>query len=146
MSLLKSTRSAQYPLDAEFTFTFGDSMVDINGVTRNFADIQAASIFELIPLPPNAVVVGGDIVVDIPFVGGTATTLQVGDSGAAGRYSAAVDLKTAGRTALTPTGFLGNGENIRGSFADTVAASTAGQVTVRVLYKVKGRSQEVVIK
>lgn len=146
MALLKSARSAQYPLEAEFVFTFADQMVDINGVLRNFADIQAASIYELIPLPPAATLIGGEVIVDIPFVGGTATTLSVGDSVNGARYGSAISLLAAGRTPLTLTGFIGNGENIRTTFADTVAASTAGKVTVRVVYTVLNRSQEVVIK
>lgn len=145
MSLLKSARSAQYPLEAEFVFTFADSMVDINGVLHNFSDVQT-SIFELIPLPPNATLIGGEIVVDIAVVGPTASTLSIGDAGNTTRFGSGVNLLVAGRTPFTLTGTIGNGDNLRGILANTVAAATAGQVTIRALYTVKNRSQEVVIK
>lgn len=145
MALLNSTRSAQYPLVAEFSFTFADTIVGTDGLVKSFGDV-GTDVFEMIPLPPGATVLDGEIVVNVAFVGGTVTTLQIGDSASATRYSAAVDLQTLGRTALTPTGFVGNGENLRGTFIDTVAASTAGKATVRVTYTMAGRSQEVIIK
>ena len=51
-------------------------------------------------------------------------------------------LKAAGRTALVPTGYVGNGEQIRVTVAPTVAAATAGKVTVRVQYIVRNRVNE----
>ena len=67
----------------------------------------------------------------------------MGDSGSATRYLGATDRVTAGRTALVPTGYVGAGENIRLTVAPTVAAATAGVVTVRVQYILRGKADEV---
>lgn len=147
MPTLTSARVAQYPLEAEFVFNFNDNMVDINGVSHNFSDIQTASIFDVLPLPPNACVIGGEVSVDTAFVGPTAATLSIGDVNVATRHASAVNLLAAGRTAFTLTGYLNsNGDNLRMSLSETVAVATAGKVTLRVLYSVLNRGQEVMIK
>jgi hypothetical protein len=147
MALLKTVRSAQYPLTAEFTFNFNDTMVDINGASQDFGAAAIRSNIDLnaIPLPPNAVVIGGDLTVETAFVGPTAATLSVGDSGSATRYGSAIDLKTAARTPLPLTGFRGNGENVYLRLNTTVAVATAGKATVRVQYIISGRANEAVI-
>lgn len=144
MALLKAARTAQYPLMAEFTFNFDDTAVDsVAGTTKTFGSTFGQNlVLDAIPLPPNASVVGGEIVVETAGVGPTAYTLSVGDSASATRYASAVDLKTATRTALTLTGFRGAGENIRLTMNVTVANATAGKATVRVLYTVQNRANE----
>lgn len=145
MPLLRATRTAQYPLMAEFTFNFDDTAVDsVAGTTKTFGSTFGQNlVLDAIPLPPNANVIGGELVVETAFAGPTVATLSVGDSASATRYASTVDLKTAARTALTLTGFRGAGENIRLTMNVTVANATAGKATVRVLYTVQGRSQEV---
>lgn len=147
MALLKSTRTVQYPLTAEFTFNFNDTIVDTVGVTQDFgsASLKTNANLMVIPLPPSAVVTGGEVVVETAYAGPTAATVSVGDSGSATRYGSAISLLAAARTALTLTGYRGNGENIQLQLNTTVANATAGKVSVRVNYIVTGRSQEVVI-
>jgi len=144
MAVLKASRTAQYPLMAEFTFNFDDTAVDtVAGTSKTFGSTFGQSlVFDAIPLPPNANVIGGEIVVETAYATSTAATISVGDSASATRYANAVDLKTAARTALTLTGFRGAGENIRLAVNATVANATAGKATVRVLYTVQGRSNE----
>lgn len=144
MAVLKSTRGAQYPLLAEFTFNFDDTAVDsVAGTSKTFGSTFGQSlVFDAIPLPPNANVIGGEIIVETAYATSTAATLSVGDSGSATRYANAVDLKTAARTALTLTGYRGSGENLRLAVNATVANATAGKVTVRVLYTIQGRANE----
>lgn len=150
MALLKSQRSAQYLLVAEFQLNYNDTMVDVNGVLRDFGSFAGGSsaatpyAVEPIPLPQNAVVIGGDITTEVPFDSLT-YNVTVGDSAAAARYLAATDVKGLGRVALLPTGFRGAGENLRLGF--TVAdVCTAGRATLRVQYIITGRAQEVSIK
>lgn len=158
MANLQAARGAQYPLMAEFTFDVStaanDSMATtvgnvIGGATPVYnAAVTpiggvATNIFDVIKLPPNAVVVGGDVTVETAVVGPTASTITVGDAGNATRYLGSTSLLAAGRTALVPTQFVGIGDNIRITVANTVAAATAGKVTVRVLYTIRGRVQEV---
>lgn len=145
MAKLNAARQAQYPLMAEFTFEVAnDTMTDVAGAAKDFKTV-GSTVFEVIPLPINAVVVGGDVVTETAVTGSTLYNVSVGDSASATRYLGATDRTAAGRTALVPTGYRGAGENIRITIAPTVAASTGGKVTVRVLYTIKDRGQEVVV-
>lgn len=141
MANLIAARGAQYPLVAEFTFKFDDTMVDINGALKDFKTV-GSTVVDAINLPPNAIVVGGEVVTETAVTGSTAYNVSVGDSGSATRYLSATDRVAAGRTALVPTGYVGNGEQIRVTVAPTVAAATAGKVTVRVQYIVRSRVNE----
>lgn len=159
MANLKSTRGAQWPLLAEFTFDMSTAVNDsmptvvgnvIGGAAPVYnAAVQAiggfnaaAQIYDIIQLPPNATLVGGEIVVETAAVGPTVSTIQIGDANLASRYSAAVSMLAAARTALTLTGYRGVGENLRMSIINTVAVATAGKVTVRALYTVQFRMSE----
>lgn len=144
MATLRKNRALQYPLQAEFTFNFNDTATDaVAGVSKSFGSTFTDNIvFDAIALPPNAVVIGGDVTVETAYVGPTAATVAVGDSVSATRYLAATSVLAAGRTALVPTGYRGNGEDVRLTIATTVANATAGKVTVRVLYTVTGRANE----
>ncbi|MDP2323521.1 MAG: hypothetical protein Q8N51_05770 [Gammaproteobacteria bacterium] len=142
MPLLKTSRVAQYPLVAEFTFTIGDTMVNTAGASDAFATV-AAHVFDVINLPSGAVVLSGEVVTDTAFAGSTAYNVTVGDSASAARYLGTTDRTTAARTALVPTGYLGLGEQIRLTVTPTVAAATAGKITLRVVYAITGRAQEV---
>jgi hypothetical protein len=99
--------------------------------------------FDIIDLPVNSVVVGGEIVVETAFATSTLASMSLGDSSSTTRYSTTLDLKTAARTAIGITGFRNSsGLAIRGTFNVTAADSTAGKVTVRVLYVIKDRADE----
>lgn len=144
MAKLLATRTAQWPLLAEFTFNFDDTIADINGVTKSFGSTYTdAVVCTAINLPEGAVIVGGELVVETAGVGPTVYTASFGDSTSATRYANAVDLKTAARTALTLTGYR-TSENLRLTIASTVANASAGKATVRVMYVMPGRANEVV--
>lgn len=142
MSLLKATRVMQYPLQAEFIFNIAaDSMLDIvAGVVKVFN--AAGPVFEPINLPPNAIVVGGDVTVETVSDDTGTATIAVGDSANAVRYLAATSIKTAARIPLVPTGYRGVGENIRVTLANQNANAANGKVSLRVLYTITGRAQE----
>ena len=78
------------------------------------------------------------------MTGSTAYNVSVGDSGSATRYLGVTNRVTAGRTPLVPTGYVGDGENLRLTVAPTVADATAGKVTVRVQYIMRDRWSETV--
>ena len=144
MAKLNATRGAQYPLVSEFTFNFDDTMVDINGVTKTFGAVFGdAIVCQPINLPEGAVIIGGELVVETAGVGPTVYTVALGDSASATRYLAATDLKTAARTALLLTGYRAT-ENLRLTINSTVANATAGKATVRVLYTIKDKINEIV--
>lgn len=141
MSKLIAARSQQYPLVAEFTFNFDDTMVDIAGVTKDFKTV-GSTVVDAINLPPSATVIGGEVVTETAITGATAYNVSIGDSGSATRYLGATNRVAAGRTAIVPTGFVGNGEQIRLTVSPTVADATAGKVTVRIEYVVRNRANE----
>ena len=142
MATLTAPRSAQWPLTAEFVFNFDDTMLNTSGASDGFATV-ASHVFDVINLPPNAIVTGGEVVTETAVAGSTAYNISVGDSLSATKYLGATDRVTAGRTALVPTGYVGLGENIRLTVAPTVATATAGKVSVRVQYIVRGRANDV---
>lgn len=108
-----------------------------------FADPTAYGTAEAaIDLPGNAVLVGGDVTVITPWNSATSATLKLGDALADGRYTAApIDLKTAGRTALTVTGYRHPvAESLKALLAQAGAAATAGEARIAIQYYVLGRS------
>ena len=143
MAALKAARTAQMVLEAEFTFTIGDTMVNTAGAADAFATV-AAHIFDVINLPIGATILAGEIVTDTAFTGSTAYNVTVGDSASATRYLGTTDKTTAARTALVPTGYIGLGENLRLTVTPTIGVATAGKITLRVQYAVFGRANEVV--
>jgi hypothetical protein len=141
-----AARTAQWPLAAEFTFNFDDTMKDTAGVTRDFGSLAGGSsaatfyAFEPIPLPVGATVIGGHVVTDTAF-DTAGYDVKVGDSASVDRYLGSTDKKGTGLTELVPTGYVGVGENLRVSVS-TDDACTTGKMTVRVLYTIANRANE----
>lgn len=142
MPKLIASRGAQYPLVAEFTFNFNDTIVATDGVEKAFSTVGTL-VADVINLPVGAVVTGGEVVTEVAVTGSTAYNISVGDSASATRYLGVTDRVAAGRTALVPTGYAGLGEQLRLTVTPTVAAATAGRVTVRVEYIIRNRVNEV---
>lgn len=181
MALIKKTRGAQYPLVAEYVFNFNDQAAPckISGVdVANYTDPKATqydfgsgtasaslslgapvasgvaqtNVYELLSLPINAAILGGELFVETAYATVTTGTISLGDSTTATLYASAVDLKTAARTALTipneadlgvatPAGaYLGR--DLRATITLTGIAATAGRVRVRVQYTIDGRMNE----
>ena len=143
MAKLNPSRAAQTVLSAEFTFEFADTVKDVNGATKDFKTV-GSTVVDAINLPPRAIVVGGEVVTETAVTGSTAYNVSVGDSGSATRYLGVTNRLSAGRTPLVPTGYVGDGENLRLTVAPTVADATAGKVTVRVQYIMRDRWSETV--
>ena len=138
-----AARGGQYPITAEFTFDVAnDTMKNVSGADDNFK-VVGSHVFDAILLPTNAIVVGGEVVTETAVSGSTAYNVRVGDSVNDARYLASTDRVAAGRTALTVTGFVGGGEQVRVTVAPTVANATAGRITVRVIYIIRNRVTEV---
>lgn len=163
MKLLAS-RTAQWPLIAEFAARFNEWAVDsVDQVKKTFGSTVANSVdplepgltagtgiqFDCIPMPVGAVITGGEVIVEQAFAGiGAGATLSVGVAGSATALVNAMDLDAAAagsRTAFALTAPLlcNAGQNIRLTLAGLTATATAGRVRVRVHYTVDGRSNEV---
>ena len=142
MARLKSSRTAQYVLEAEFSFNFDDTMVNTSGAAVDFGLTNiAATTVEVINLPQGSTIVAGEVVTETAFDAAT-FNVTVGDSVSANRYLGTTDKKGVGRTALVPTGRVA-GDNLRLTFT-AADVCTTGRMTVRVLYTVAGRGNEVV--
>lgn len=112
-------------------------------LTIGFADITTYGTAEpAFDLPGNAVLAGGDVTVLTSWNSATTATLKLGDAADDDRYTAAaIDLKTAGRTALTITGYKHPvAEALKALVAQTGAAATAGKARISIQYFVEGRA------
>ena len=143
MADLKITRGAQWPLVAEFTLNFDDTMTNTAGVSKDFGKTNVAETnsFDIINLPYGAVVIGGDVSTETVF-DTAGLDIAVGDATTADRYLSATDVKAVGRTALVPTGYVSDGAALRIS-VQCDDACTTGKATVRVLYTIRNRTNEV---
>lgn len=164
MAKLNASRTAQYPLVAEFVFSFNDYATDsVDLVKKTFGSSIAAAdpasqvpgltapagvVFDAINLPQGATIVGGEVVVETAFAGiGAGATLSLGIAGSTTALVNALDLDaaTAGsRTALTIVPLLANGgQALRLTTAGlTAGGATAGKVRIRVMFTVDGRAME----
>lgn len=126
---LRLNSGRQYPLVAiqEFDYTH---------VADNVVQVQMAK------LPVGAVVIGGELIVDVAWNTGTSATLSVGDAGNGARYGSALDLKTTGRKALTPTGYVSDGAEVMATPVLSGTAATAGKARLILQYVIGGRAHE----
>lgn len=143
MAKLTQSRAAQTVLVQEYVFSFGDTVVDTAGASKNFYAFGGDPQFDMFRMPVGAVVLGGDVIVETAYVGPTAATLSVGDSGSATKYANAVNLLANARTALTIPAGVTSGLDVVGKLTLTVADATAGKVRVRIEYTIEGRGNEV---
>lgn len=110
----------------------------------NFAQINDTGVAVLaIKLPFGAEVVGGDLVVDTAWNAGTSATLAIGDVASPSRYLAATSIQAAGRTALTVTNYVSDGNEIYVTPTIAGTAPTAGAARVRLQYVIQNRAHEV---
>ena len=123
--------SHQWPLVAVVPWVFGDLVTAVATAIAN--------------LPGDAIVTGGEIVVDVGTDFGTSCTLDVGDDADPDRYTASpVDLQTPGRTALTLTGYkMVVSDDLVATPVIVGAAATVGSGRIIVQYVREGRSNEV---
>jgi hypothetical protein len=106
------------------------------------ADLTSGAAAAAIDLPPGAVVVGGDVVVDTAFDSGTSDAIVVGDASVANRYLTSTSIAATGRTALVPTGFKVTAAQpaVAVTWTGVGTAATVGALRLRVDYIVRGRS------
>lgn len=161
MAKKTAARSAQYPLFAEFVMNFNDWAIDsVSAVKKTLCSTVAAStdptevgltagtnlVFDAIPMPVGAVIIGGTVQVETAFNGTGTNTVSVGIAGTTTAFTTTTDLETAGITAFALTTTLplicNTGTNIRLTFANGGADATAGKVRVRVEYTIDGRANE----
>lgn len=146
MAKILKMRNVQTVLSATFQFNYADTMVNTSGTEVAFG-ANGTNVFDIAELPPNAVVIGGRVIVKTVAAGGT-HTIDIGDSDDADRYTETnpIDLTDADAPA---SGFdmLGDGKQYSGnqSIRITIANSagmTQGDFIVVVNFTVPGRASE----
>ena len=152
-----------WPLAVAIALTFRNWVIDsVDQVSKTFGSTVAAStdpnqagltgpvantiVFDIVALPPGAVIIGGEIVVETAYVGPTAATISIGNAASPTALANGIDLKATGRTALALTALnallYNDGGDVRATIAYTVANATAGKVRLDVQYIVDGRTNE----
>lgn len=146
MSALKATRSAQYPLFADFVYDIsaGDTAYNTAGTSVAIGFVVGAQVFDVIKLPKGARVIAGALIVETVSNDAGTTTLAVGDVDSTSRYLSATTVKSAARTVLVPTGYTGTGQDIRITLANGSGGATTGKIRVEVLYVIDGKANEAV--
>lgn len=146
MSKLTAIRGAQNVLCASFTLNFDDTMVNTAGDEVDFGKVNLGGAstgkFDIIPLPPGAVVVGGQVAVTTAF-DTAGYDVIIGDADDDDRFFATADVKGVGVVALLTPGYVSTGKPVRLQFS-TDDVCTTGVLTVNVLYKIVGKANEVV--
>ena len=159
----QASRSAQWPLVAEFVWSFNEWVVDsVAGTKKTFGSTVANSTdpaetgltagtavtFDCINLPKGAVVCGGEFIVETAFVGiGGGATITIGVAGDAAALLGSTDLDAASandRSALLLTKALqaNGGLNVRITTAGLTATATAGKCRVRIMFTIDDRANE----
>lgn len=127
---IKAAQSIQYPAVAEVAFTF--------------ADLTTTVVEDLCQIPAGATVIGGEIIVDTAWDSGTSASFDIGDADNDDRYtSTIIDLKVAGRTALTLTGYQYTDTDTIIGTPTISGATTAGAARIYIQYVVEDRGHEV---
>jgi hypothetical protein len=107
----------------------------------DFAD-DTGTVEQLIQVPEGAILVGGFASVEEVFDSTTSDALDFGDAVDPNRYVAALDLQSAGGTALLITGYKYTAQDTLdvGWTAGATGTATQGIVRITVLYVVDGRT------
>lgn len=157
MGINRRTRGAQYPLVAEYVFNYNDGQANLSSLTgasvelnprANVTDfgsgVQPTGVlpyisyvantggltnyFEVLTLPVNAQVIGGEVQVETPYIGPATATMSLGDVNSGVLYASAVNLKAA---ALGGTGYSAGAHN--GNTVTLTVGSGHGAVAGNIL-------------
>jgi hypothetical protein len=140
MANIKNVNGRQWLLTAEAVIDIAKDSLWTTGGAFQALILGGALVSDLVPMPPNAVLVGGHLNVEVAS-DATTHTLAIGDSLSAARYLAATDLKAVAKTLLLVPGFRGAGEDLRFTFAGT-GVPTVGRFAFFASYYVVDRANE----
>ncbi len=146
-TLVKS--GAQWPLTILFDFNIGatggaDAMKNSASPSVLTAfNAATGTTYNIATLPPNSIVVGGEIeVLTVSNDTGT-STISLGDAASATRYASAVNFKAAARTALTLTAFLNSSStDLLLTLANQNGNATTGRAIITAQIVISGRVNE----
>lgn len=111
-------------------------------VTINLADVVSASDLAAITLPPNSIILSGDITTTEAWDSTTSDVMDVGDSVSQNRYLNDGNIRAlAARVALVPTGFVHPGGDITVRWTSGGGTPTTGKVRLTIQYVQVGRAE-----
>lgn len=146
MSVLKKLPNAQYPIVGVFSFNFDDTMLNTSSVSTAFG-AASGTVFDVMTPPPGAIVIGGVVKVETVAAGNT-STVDVGDSDDADRYTETnpVDLADADAP-FTAFDMLGDHKVYDGSQKIRITITNGGALTalkahIIVQMVIPGRANE----
>ena len=111
-------------------------------VNINLADVTSATDLAAITLPPNSIVLSGELVTTQAWDTTSTDVMDVGDSASQNRYLNDGNIRTlAARVALVPTGFVHPGGDITVRWTSGGGTPTTGKVRLSVTYVQIGRAE-----
>lgn len=120
----------------------GRQCVQFAYVDIKLADLVSAADVVAIELPPNAVILSGQLVTTEAWNSTTSDVLDVGDSGSQNRYLNDGNIRALGaRVALVPTGFVTVGNPLTVRWVSGGGVPTTGKVRLEVEYYQLGRAE-----
>lgn len=111
-------------------------------VDITFADMVSGVAQDIMEMPVNSIVVGGDVVTSVAWNSVTSDVIVVGDAASAARYFASTTIHAINRNPLVPTGFKYTAKtNLQATVTSVGGSLTAGVTRVVVHYYIDNRSQ-----
>jgi len=121
---------------------FNRQCVQLASVNINLADVVTNVALEVMDMPPNSVILSGQLITTEAWNSTTSDVLDVGDATTATRYLTDGNIRALGaRVALVPTGFTGTGEPLKVVWTSGGGTPTTGKVRLEVQYYIIGRAE-----
>lgn len=124
------------------TKDFNRQGIIVASVAFKLADLTSATDVAAISLPPNAIVVGGDVITTEAWDSTSTDVLDVGDAVTQNRYLNDGNIRAlAARVALVPTGYVHTGGDITIRWTSGGGTPTTGKGRLTVHYIIAGRGE-----
>lgn len=115
--------------------------VKVAYVDINLADLTTNVAVAAISLPPNSIILAGDIYTTEAFNSTTSDVIDVGDAASATRYLTDGNFRAlAARVPLVPTGFTHTGGDLTVTWTSGGGTPTTGKARLTVQYIQLGRA------
>ena len=111
-------------------------------VDINLADVTSGVDVKAMELPPNSIILSGQLVTTEAWNSTTSDVMDVGDAGSQNRYLNDGNIRAlAARVALVPTGYVTTGLPLTVRWVSGGGTPTTGKVRLEVEYIQKGRAE-----
>jgi len=116
--------------------------VSVKTVTFSFGDLNEDTVYDVMDLPPNSVILSGSFFTTVAWNSTTSDVIDIGDSASATRYLSNGNIRAANALVpLVPTGFVHPGGPLRVTWtAGTADTATTGTSRLIVQYVTLGKA------